>query len=335
MKKLISIALALMLCISILSVCAFAAPEGINSMAIVGSGIPGVGEWDPSDPAADMEEVEESVYVKEIVCDAACTMTIKFAGNDAWDDTCNFGSGTLVIDGDATELECGGGSGDMALEVTGACTLKFTLDLNGLAVGGAATVKVEQVAGDALPENPDEPENPVEGETVRLHAYVPTDWANPCCWAWTGSTNAFAAWPGEAMTQDGEWYVIDIPNWVDSVIVNGNDGGVQTSDLTVEAGKDVWLIVGDSSNVTVAYEEPAEIVVPTPPVEETEPVVTEPKATEPEETVAPETEATEAPAAEDEGGMDTSTIVIIVCGVIIAVAIVAAVILLLPKKKEN
>ena len=108
---------------------------------------------------------------------------------------------------------------------------------------------------------------------------MPEDWADPCCWAWSApdGTNAFASWPGEALTREGDWYTIQVPGWINSVIINGNGGTVQTQDLSVEAGKDVWVVVTDAENAAVSYEEPAAQAAPA----ETEPPETEAPATGP------------------------------------------------------
>ena len=128
MKKMIAIALVLMLCVSALSISAFAAFETVESLAVVGSGIPGVKEWDPADPAGDMTEVSEGIWEKTIVCPAGTSMKFKVAGNDKWDDTCNFGSATIVL-GKTSSLDCGPGSGDMPFSVTAETTIKITVDL--------------------------------------------------------------------------------------------------------------------------------------------------------------------------------------------------------------
>ena len=129
-------------------------------------------------------------------------------------------------------------------------------------------------------------------EPITVYAKVPADWAAPCCWAWSApdGTNAFTAWPGEALTQDGDWYAIEVPGWINSVIINANEGTVQTSDLAVEAGKDVWIVVTDAENATVSYEEPADEV--TEPVTEPSEEVTQPTETptEPQEPVTEEPE---------------------------------------------
>ena len=155
---------------------------------------------------------------------------------------------------------------------------------------------------------------------ITVYAQVPADWANPCCWAWSApdGTNAFNAWPGEALTRDGDWYAIEVPGWINSVIMNANEGTVQTTDLSVEAGKNVWVVVTDPENATVSYEEPAAQETPA----ETE-------------APAPETEApaTEAPAETptDEGDNNTGAII----GVVAAVAVLGGGAALVMKKKKK
>ena len=95
-------------------------------------------------------------------------------------------------------------------------------------------------------------------EDVTVHVQVPADWAEPCCWAWSApdGTNAFAAWPGEALAQEGDWYTIQVPGWINSVIINANGGTVQTTDLSVETGKELWITVQNAETAQVAYEAP-------------------------------------------------------------------------------
>ena len=40
------------------------------------------------------------------------------------------------------------------------------------------------------------------------------------------------------------------------MIVNANDGSVQTTDISVESGKDIWLVINGPEDYTVSYEEP-------------------------------------------------------------------------------
>lgn len=125
-------------------------------------------------------------------------------------------------------------------------------------------------------------------ENITVYAQVPADWADPCCWAWSApdGTNAFSAWPGEALTKDGDWYTIEVPGWINSIIINGNAGSVQTADLSVESGKNLWIVVADAENATVTYEEPSSTAVEEAPAAEPE---AEPASkVQPEETVTAE-----------------------------------------------
>ena len=117
-------------------------------------------------------------------------------------------------------------------------------------------------------------------EDVTVHVKVPADWAEPHAWAWSApdGTNAFAAWPGEAMTANGDWYDVVVPGWINSFIANANEGGVQTTDLAVEPGKEAWIVVTDAETAEVFYEEPAAAAAE--PVEEA-PVEEAPAAEEP------------------------------------------------------
>lgn len=101
--------------------------------------------------------------------------------------------------------------------------------------------------------------NKEEVPNITVHVVAPTDWENPCLWAWSApdGTNVYSTWPGEAL-EEGEngWLTKEIPGWVNSIIVNANEGSVQTQDVSVEMGKDVWMVVTDGETYEVSYEEP-------------------------------------------------------------------------------
>lgn len=101
--------------------------------------------------------------------------------------------------------------------------------------------------------------NPIY-ETFTVHAYVPESWGYPGCWAWSNTTgeNVFSAWPGEPMDHiSGYYYTIEIPTWAEYVIVNGNDGTIQTQDEPVEPGSDVWIVISASDDsYSVYFSEP-------------------------------------------------------------------------------
>lgn len=105
-------------------------------------------------------------------------------------------------------------------------------------------------------------EDPAKANAPKIKVYVkaPADWKNPNLWAWSApdGTNVFTTWPGEALKKDKNgWLVKEIPGWVNSLIVNGNKGKVQTKDISVEKGKNVWLVVDSKKSFKVYYKEPA------------------------------------------------------------------------------
>lgn len=164
--------------------------------------------------------------------------------------------------------------------------------------------------------------NAVAVPDIHVYVKVPGDWESPCLWAWSApdGTNAFASWPGEAFAEgeDG-WLVLETPGWVNSVIINGNKGDVQTTDLSVDTGKDLWVVVEGSEECQVSYEEP-EISG-----EEGKEEITE--TTDTEETVVKEPAQTQ----KDEEKTGTGTIVLIV---VILVIIVALAVFFVRKKRK-
>lgn len=151
---------------------------------------------------------------------------------------------------------------------------------------------------------------------VTVHVKAPSNWENPNLWAWSApdGTNAFASWPGEALEENNGWLTKEIPGWVNSIIVNGNDGSVQTSDISIETEKDVWVVVTDAENYEVTYEEPDATAIDT-------------TATD---AVAEET-TTETVATENTQQSSTPVVLIIIIVIVLAV-IVAAVV---TKKKSK
>ena len=163
-------------------------------------------------------------------------------------------------------------------------------------------------------------EVPAYVEKFVVHAKVDDSWEAPCLWAWSApdGTNAFAAWPGEALEEgEGGWLVKEIPGWVNSIIVNGNEGSVQTTDISVETGKDIWLTINGPEDYTVSYEEIA--------LEETN------------ETVATQepAEAVEATIEAAENTEKSTPVVPIVIGVLVVVAAGGAAVAVSKKKSQK
>ena len=101
--------------------------------------------------------------------------------------------------------------------------------------------------------------NAVSVPDINVYVKAPDDWATPCLWAWSApdGTNVFTSWPGEPFVEENGWLTLSVPGWINSVIVTGNEGSTQTSDISVESGKDIWLVVAGSEEYEVFYEEPA------------------------------------------------------------------------------
>ena len=155
-----------------------------------------------------------------------------------------------------------------------------------------------------------DPDAPV-AEDITVYVQAPADWSEPHLWAWSApdGTNVFSAWPGEALQDAGDgWLSLTVPGWINSIIVNGNEGSVQTTDLSVDVGKDVWIVVEDAENATVTYEEPTIDVATSDSQVTSEPV------------------AEEAPA---ESGVNP---VVIVIAAVAVIAVVAGVVIVKKKK---
>ena len=84
-----------------------------------------------------------------------------------------------------------------------------------------------------------------EDDQIHIYTLVPDYWENPGCWAWQGETqkNAYTQWPGVSMVWNGNFYETTAPSWVDYVIINGIGGSVQTEDILISSGYDIWIIV--------------------------------------------------------------------------------------------
>ena len=273
MKKIIAIALALVMCLGVMSMVAFAAPDGLNSLAVVGTGIPGVAEWDPADAAGDMTEVSDGIFEKILDCPAGTSMKFKIAGNDAWVDTWNFGSATLVL-GQKADLECSGGSEDMPLDIASACKIKITVDVNPMKDGGKATILVEEVKAGGSTPTPTEPTTakptttqptttqptttakPVTSGTRVLTVKVPSSWKEVHIYTW--EPNDLGDWPGSKLTKSGDVYKVDIKNSMVNLVVASEQQADttyrQTGNIALETnGKAVTVTVNDDCSYKVEY----------------------------------------------------------------------------------
>lgn len=164
----------------------------------------------------------------------------------------------------------------------------------------------------------------VSAPDIHVNVMAPADWEAPCLWAWSApdGTNAFASWPGEALAEgENGWLSLTVPGWINSVIVNGNEGSVQTTDISVETGKDIWLVVSGAEEYEVFYEEPADIAA-ADAMEETEEAETsaEEDTTDRNTETPAETDAGES--GNEKSGVSTGTtvVIVVVCVMIAALA---------------
>lgn len=126
-----------------------------------------------------------------------------------------------VTDGTWTN-SWGNNGGNYIVKLESACDL--TINFN------SSTKKVtHEAASSAAP------------DVVTVHAKVPTTWTKVAVYYWGGASNT---WPGTVATKDADgWYTVEIPAAATNFIVNNNNGGKQTQDLTLPNAKEVWVVV--------------------------------------------------------------------------------------------
>lgn len=88
-------------------------------------------------------------------------------------------------------------------------------------------------------------------ETITVRVKLDAQ-STPNAWAWGDYGNAFAAWPGEPMTQNGEYWEISVPTGTTGFIVNYGEGQAQTANIDIAGDADVTLeISSDLQTVNV------------------------------------------------------------------------------------
>lgn len=213
-------------------------PVVLNSLAIVGSGIPNVSEWNPGDGNGKMT-ANGNVYTISFDLYKDSAITFKICGNGSWDSGFNYGAtadGVTVTAGAAVELLNGNDSKNLTYTATQDCTLTVTADLS----AEPATVTVKETKKDMAP--------PPEVEMVTVTATVPSG-ITPYIYTWDDN-GSNAGWPGVAMTQKGDSWTAEIPATSKNLIIN--DGGEgKTADTPIESGKALDIVVKDGWAIEV------------------------------------------------------------------------------------
>lgn len=316
--------------------------SGLNSLALVGSGIPGVGEWDVGAAAGDMTKVSDGVYTKVIAVTAGTSMMFKIAGNDSWDDAYNFGGiedGVVVGLGTKIDLANGGGSKDLSLTATKDCNLKFTVNLT----GDVATLLVEETDEEASTTPGGSTTTPVDGPMVTVYAKVPSTWSDVRVWCWNASTQNpgnQGDWPGSfTMTKDEDgWYYVEIPQGYPNLLINGNGGSVQTADITgavsdqtiyIDAVTDPTAPTVHNEKIDIVEPDPDDVTAPTRPLKPPTDIDTD------ENTSTNPSGTTSGTGSDSDAKGEDYTVLFCVIGSVVVIAIAAVIFIILKSKQKK
>lgn len=221
-------------------------PYPLNSVSLVGEGLPGIREWDVTDPEGCMTQTDEYTYVKKLSFTAGTVAKFKIVGNCSWDDTYLFGGqeegAVYQIYGTYT-LAQGNNSKEITLVIDHDCTLEFTIRMATMPYGSSAHI--------GITEPYIEPELPsgVESAYVEVFASLPADWKDAQVSAWSVNSDVpnFGNWHGKTdMYKDGNGiYHAYVPYWIDHLMISTSDGAMQTEVITVEPGSDHYINAQD------------------------------------------------------------------------------------------
>jgi len=93
---------------------------------------------------------------------------------------------------------------------------------------------------------------------IIVYIHVPDEWENPHLWAWDDAgNNVFSTWPGgeaDADPNNAGWYYHYLPNWANNIIINANDGTIQTDVLQTE-GQNVWVTIESPEEVEISFDQ--------------------------------------------------------------------------------
>ncbi len=151
------------------------------------------------------------------------------------------------------------------------------------------------------------PTTPTPSGTKTVYFQNNWMWTDVYAYAWMNGTDYTAAWPGNAaqfVCNDGTYdiYSVTVPNEVEGIIFNGYDAGIggtnQTPDIKDAVDGDCYAMVWNETEQKNGVEKVTVVVGPT-----TAPIPTETQAPTPTETQAPTPTETQPEPTEDVDGL--------------------------------
>ncbi len=229
MKKALTLILALVLCLSLVSVAAFAAEY--DYVTVTGT----MNGWNASSEADRMTKVSDGVYTITYEVMPAGSYEFKFTANGNWSDLDK--GGTFLGSGQDCKLVQAGANIQFTLDK--ACQVVIDLDLN----NNTFCITIDGQVDD-----------PVEIPVIKVHVSVPEDWGDVYVYVW--NPNHLGAWAGTKVDNG----IIEIPANFEGLIVNNNNGrqtaDIKDIDLTKE---EVWVVVDSYNGYTLHYTDPGDV----------------------------------------------------------------------------
>lgn len=244
MKKTLTLILALALCLSLLSVAAFAAEY--SYVSVTGT----MNEWNPAAESGKMTETAAGVYSITFKDMAAGEHQFKFTANGTWSDL-DLGGAFM---GSGVEGDLYWGGSNIVFTVAEPSDVTIVLDLTGF--DGSSGAKFTVTIGEQV----DEPAG-----TIKVHISVPEDWGEIYAYVW--NPEHLGSWSGTKV-ENG---VVEITASFEGMVINNGNGrqsvDIKDIDLTKE---EVWITVNADGSYALAYEAPAadEPEPPAPPAPE-------------------------------------------------------------------
>lgn len=204
--------------------------------------------------------------------------------------------------------------------------LSFVLVFAFVMIGCALPAKLTKAAeADATATSSD------AGNVVKIYYYNENSWDSVNIWSWTIETTkdlAKNAWPGDAMTDEGDgWFSAEVTSDESIGVLFTNNDGAQTANCeNLDPGKTYWVTNGSQNLLNDSGLGGGVNVV----------AVTEPQAGWPEGPAADTaTTETTAPAATSEDDDNSNVVLYVVIAAVVVVVVIAGVVIVSKKKKGN